>query len=259
MKITVLFENTTIDPNLKYGHGLSLYIEANGKRILFDMGQDDSFITNAKTLGTDISKTDFAIISHGHYDHGGGLVPFIDTYKDIPIYINKNAFLSFYSGYEKYIGLYTKLDKSRFILTDSHTSLGNGIMLVTLKNEDIVHPMQNNGMLIKDDEVFKHDYFEHEHYLVITENGKRTVISGCSHRGISNITHKLRPDCVIGGFHFSKLDPSDPMIQNTAKHLLSTNCMFYTCHCTGIEQFNAMKLTMNDKLRYASTGSVICI
>ena len=69
MKIISLLENTTQKCGMEVEHGLSLYIEANGKRILFDMGQSDLFARNAERLGIDLSEVDVAVISHGHYDH----------------------------------------------------------------------------------------------------------------------------------------------------------------------------------------------
>ena len=78
MKITALVENTTNNPSLGTQHGLSLYIEANGRKILFDMGADGLFLENAEKLGIDIAGVDLAIVSHGHDDHGGGLGVFLE-------------------------------------------------------------------------------------------------------------------------------------------------------------------------------------
>ena len=75
MKITALTENTT-ECDMPVEHGLSLYIEAGNRKILFDTGKTDIFSKNAEKLGKDISAVDTAIISHGHYDHGGGLEKF---------------------------------------------------------------------------------------------------------------------------------------------------------------------------------------
>ncbi|WP_409970065.1 MBL fold metallo-hydrolase [Bengtsoniella intestinalis] len=71
-----LFENTACEEGLGFGHGLSLYLEVAGKKILFDMGANEDFLTNAKMLGIDLSAVDMAIVSHGHYDHTGGWVGF---------------------------------------------------------------------------------------------------------------------------------------------------------------------------------------
>ena len=85
MKITSLVENTTADPRLGKEHGLSLYIEAAGKTLLFDMGQSGLFAQNARTLGLDLAKVDLAVLSHGHYDHGGGLTHFLELNKTAPV------------------------------------------------------------------------------------------------------------------------------------------------------------------------------
>ena len=73
MKITALLENTTKRPDMSTEHGLSLYIETAGHKILFDMGQTELFSENAAALGIDLEAVDLAVLSHGHYDHGGGL------------------------------------------------------------------------------------------------------------------------------------------------------------------------------------------
>ena len=92
MKISVLVENTSRD-NYCTEHGLSLYIALNsGKNILFDMGQGNLFLKNAQLLGCDIKDVDSAIISHGHYDHGGGLRYFMNLNDKANVYIQQPAF-----------------------------------------------------------------------------------------------------------------------------------------------------------------------
>ena len=77
MKITTLVENTTNHPDLGTQHGLSFYIEANGRKILFDMGEDGLFLQNAEKLGIAIADVDLAIVSHGHGDHVGGVAALV--------------------------------------------------------------------------------------------------------------------------------------------------------------------------------------
>ena len=107
--------------------------------------------------------------------------------------------------------------------------------------------MIQNGKMQSDD-------FRHEHYLLIEENSRRILISGCSHRGIINIEDQFRPDVLIGGFHFSKL-PLDSVLSSCAKQLDSYDTDYYTCHCTGTEQFEFMKQHMK-RLDYISTGMI---
>ena len=75
MKIIALVENTSKRPEIGCEHGLSLYIEAAGQKILFDMGQSALFAENAAVLGADLAAVSLCVLSHGHYDHGGGLRP----------------------------------------------------------------------------------------------------------------------------------------------------------------------------------------
>ena len=78
MKLTVLVENTCTRPGLAGEHGLSLYLETRGHRVLFDAGTTDLFEQNARALGVALEQVDLAILSHGHRDHGGGMVRFME-------------------------------------------------------------------------------------------------------------------------------------------------------------------------------------
>lgn len=98
MRITCLIENTASDEKFIAEHGLSLYVETDKAKILFDMGQSDAFVSNADKLGINLSDVDLAILSHGHYDHGGGLRKFLDINKNAPVYINRYAFEPRYNG-----------------------------------------------------------------------------------------------------------------------------------------------------------------
>ncbi|AFV12532.1 metallo-beta-lactamase family protein [Thermacetogenium phaeum DSM 12270] len=72
MLIKTLVENTSISKDFGSEHGLSLYIETKKHKILFDVGASELFLQNAKKLNVNIADVDFLVISHGHYDHGGG-------------------------------------------------------------------------------------------------------------------------------------------------------------------------------------------
>ena len=102
MKVTVLVENTTAD-GLQAEHGLSLFVEAQGTRFLFDMGQTDLFARNADALGIDLNTAAFAVLSHGHYDHGGGIRTFFARNDHARVYMSRHAFEPHYNDSEKYI------------------------------------------------------------------------------------------------------------------------------------------------------------
>ena len=94
LKITTLIENLPdAGENLQFEHGFSVFIEAEGKRILFDTGQSGAFVKNAKMLGIDLSTVDMLVLSHGHYDHTGGVPEFLSVCKKkLPVYVGKEFF-----------------------------------------------------------------------------------------------------------------------------------------------------------------------
>ncbi|MBQ3048539.1 MAG: MBL fold metallo-hydrolase, partial [Oscillospiraceae bacterium] len=140
MKITVLAENVSAHENIGAEHGLSLYIETSEHKILFDMGQSSLFTENAEKLGVDLSDIDAAVLSHGHYDHGGGLGEFLELNRTAPVYLSRFAFEPHYNGTEKYIGLDTSLAKSdRLIFTDDSCKIGEGLTLFTCNSFDKKH------------------------------------------------------------------------------------------------------------------------
>jgi len=136
MIIKTLVDNISTDENLGSEHGLSLYIETKNHRILFDTGASPLFSENAKKMDIDLSKVDLAIISHGHYDHGGGLKTFLDINSQAKIYLNKRAFGDYYSnqvdGSKKYIGLdKTLISNDRFIYLDGQFEIDEELELLS--------------------------------------------------------------------------------------------------------------------------------
>ena len=123
MRITALLENTSTC-GLPTEHGLSLFVDMADHRFLFDMGQTDLFARNAETLGIDLNTADFAVLSHGHYDHGGGLRAFFSINGHAPVYMSRFAFEPHYNGPEKYIGLDQSLAESdRIVFAEEEKSV----------------------------------------------------------------------------------------------------------------------------------------
>lgn len=258
MKITVLVENTSLNKDFRPEHGLSLYIETEHHKILFDMGQTSLFADNAKKLGIHLEDVDIAILSHGHYDHGGGLRRFLEINQKAPVYLSPYAFEAHFHGPEKYIGLDASLAESqRLICTGDTFSPTPNLTLYSCNHRRKSFELGSFGLSVKQKDTFLPDDFRHEQYLLIEENHKRVLFSGCSHKGILNIAGWFEPDVLVGGFHFSKL-PADETLAGYARYLGGFPTAYYTCHCTGTAQFEFMKSYI-DNLYYFSTGQSIVL
>ncbi len=262
MRITCLCEDTLYSDKYYSEHGLSLYIETNDTKILFDMGISDVFIKNAQLHGIDLSLTDIAVLSHGHYDHGGGMRNFMNINSKAKIYVSEYAFGNQFNATGKYIGLDKELESSEQIVkAGEYLRISDTIEIFSSNNRELFYPIDSAGLSAECDGVVAPDTFRHEQYLKITENGKTYLISGCSHRGIINIVNWFEPDILVGGFHFMKQEPTadNPMLCDAAEKLDSVRTEYYTCHCTGEEQYRILRSKMKKELNYIASGQVINI
>lgn len=263
MKITALMENTTSLPGILTEHGLSLFIETGNRKILFDTGRISAFAENAITLGVDLSSADTAVVSHGHYDHGGGLAKFLSVNGTAPVYISRYAFDTHLSGEVKDISLdKTLMSDGRLVYTGNFAAIGDGLELYSCNDRRREHETDTYGLnTVRDGKIIPED-FRHEQYLLIREGQKRVLISGCSHKGILNIVEWFKPDVLIGGFHFMKLDPEGngkAVLDEAAEYLKKQNTVYWTCHCTGTAQYDYLKPQMKEQLNYLSAGQKLTV
>lgn len=265
MQIKVLVEDTKgHNKKLEAEHGLSLYIKTKNHKILYDTGKSDLFIKNAEKMGIDLTQIDTVIISHGHYDHGGGLASFLRVNKYAQIYINEHAFGNYLNGEENYIGLDKDLENNdRINLVGDSLKIDRELYLFSANNYEKTFKTECFGLKKVSGFEMLDDDFAHEQYLILREGKKRILFSACSHKGIINILGWAKPfkiSAFFGGFHFMKVNMDDEgkeFLDKVASELEKYNCKFYTCHCTGIEQYKYLKNKLPYKLRYISTGSEI--
>lgn len=270
MKITVLMENTAAREELSAAHGLSLYIETPKHRILMDMGPNDDYLENAEKLGIDLTQVDLAILSHGHYDHGGGLKAFCQLNDHAKIYVRENAFGDYWSladGNPHYIGIDQSLDRSRFVLTGEETVIDDELTLFASVPDTFGALAASAKLREKVGEDFLPDLFSHEQDLLVTAEGKAVLVAGCAHRGIVNILRTgaerlgRRPDLTFGGFHLFQLTEGDPnadrLIRLTGEALLKGETVYYTGHCTGDYAYEKLKEILGDRLQRMSGGVTV--
>ena len=134
MLIKTLVENTSISKDFGSEHGLSLYVETKKHKILFDVGASDLFLQNAKKLNVNIADVDFLVISHGHYDHGGGLKTFLKENTKAEVFLHRLAFEKHYAirpnDELEFVGLDEDLKQNKqIILTSDRFFINSGIQV----------------------------------------------------------------------------------------------------------------------------------
>ncbi|MDO4753933.1 MAG: MBL fold metallo-hydrolase [Bacillota bacterium] len=281
MKICTLMDNISRDDAYKAEFGLSYYIETGNCSILFDAGSTHLFAENAEKMDIDLSKVDVAVLSHGHFDHGGGLLHFLKINNHAKVYVAEAAFDEFFNVRDEYIGLNAELMQSdRIVYVKNHVQLAEGVELFCPEVESgrggfaLKYPIDDYGLKAYQDGRLVSDDFRHEMYLLIREpdvdpgvdtgNEKlRTVLfSGCSHRGILNIMSWFSPDVLFGGFHLFPVETygeGAEKLKKLAKELLEYPTLYYTCHCTGIVQYEFLSSLMEDRIRYLAAGEQVIL
>lgn len=288
MKITCLMENTIGNVNCQSEHGLSLLVETKNRTILVDTGASGLFIENANKLDVNLRKVETVFLSHGHYDHGGGILEFCKVNPKAKIVMQKSALGDYWhksEQVEKYIGLDSAIKElDNLILAEGDFEYCKDGLKYNLKLEKpegmyvfTLDKGSNNelkcwpeGNLVLKEKVgteYVQDGFNHEQYIVVKENGKSVLISGCAHNGILNILDEYQrkfggnPDMIISGFHMRKKngysEADFEVIRETAKILKDMGIVCYTGHCTGEEPYQMMKVLMGEQLQYVHCGDVI--
>lgn len=281
MKIINLMEDTIGEAKVYAEHGFCIYLETQKHRILADTGASEKTWENAKKLGVDLDTIDMVFLSHGHYDHSGGILSFAEQNPHAKIYIHARAGYDYYSfpeeislsqkavyGREKYIGIDKKiLELPQLVIVEKGCRIDQEISAFSEVTGRRKWPKSNLRLKRKEGDTYMQDSFDHEQYMVVEAENKKLLISGCAHNGILNILDRFRelyqcdPDVVISGFHMVKKTDhaSDEimLIQDVAKELRKMDTQFYTGHCTGIPAFQMMKEIMGERLGYMHSGDRI--
>lgn len=262
MRITALVENKS-GCDLAPTHGLSLYIETEKHRVLFDLGPDDTLLKNAEKRGVDLARVDTAVISHGHYDHGGALAAFLGVNHTAKIYVQRRAFEKHYSKALGFIKVPVGLDRKlmghpQVTLVDGTYRIDGELLLFTVSDTRKCHSPANDSLY---DETGP-DRFAHEQNLMVFGQ-KNVLVMGCGHCGVVNIlerAERYQPKICVGGYHLmvpvTKKSVPEEILEGIARELQEYDMDFYTCHCTGEEacQYLSKKVP---RMYYLSCGESI--
>ena len=203
IKITSLVDNTVYGAGLRAEHGLSLLLEIEGEKILFDCGQSDLFIKNAEFLGIDLKTLDKIIISHGHYDHTGGLLPVLKYIgREVSVFCSSKIF-------EKKLAKAQTKDKEqsyRFIgipalkaeyeengavfnFIGQPEEISRNIFLSAAVKKEFFITDKKNPFFREKNSLIVTDEMSDEVSLFYFDERINLIITGCAHRGLINILH----------------------------------------------------------------------
>ncbi|MCI5130292.1 MAG: MBL fold metallo-hydrolase [Candidatus Electrothrix sp. EH2] len=278
MRVVALIENTKPEDReeLIAEHGLALYIEQDHRRILFDTGATGAFAHNAQKLGVNLEDVDAVVISHHHYDHGGGLACFTEENRKAKIYLRKSNEEDYCFRAFGVVGKYIGLDQSllqqqadRFEFIDCFTEIIPSVYILTDIPQHYARPKRNRRLCMKQGGRYVPDRFQHELIMVIREEAGLIVFTGCAHNGILNMIEAVKRQfknepirAVFGGFHLAGsptlniMAESQKDIKKIGEKLLTYSVgQVYTGHCTGKRASDILKQVMGDQLEYFATGS----
>lgn len=267
MKITTLVENYS-ECELKPEWGLALFIEYQGKTFLLDTGCSKRFIENANFLNVDLTKVDYAVLSHAHFDHAYGMKYFFRMNSTTNFYLRSGSLENCYSQdghFRKYIGIRKgtlRKYKNRIIMADNDYQVCPGVWLIPHKTPNLDELGKASHMTVKINGKHYPDSFSHEQSLVFETSNGLVIFNSCSHGGADNIINEVQmtfPDkeiyAYVGGFHtFRK---SEEYILEFAARLDKTGIpVIYTGHCTGQKSYAILKSVLGNRIQKITTGTV---
>jgi|LGVF01.1.fsa_nt_gb 7,8-dihydropterin-6-yl-methyl-4-(beta-D-ribofuranosyl)aminobenzene 5'-phosphate synthase len=270
-RITTLLENKKEEGTPYYTeHGLSFIIETPNESVVFDTGQSDAFIKNAQLMGIDLSNARKMIISHGHYDHSGGVKSFVEKINNnLQFYVSSCFFdekFKIVDEISKYIGNDFNRDYLESngvdinLIKNSITEVSENIYIVTNFERTFLEET-NERFYIKENGKNIVDLFNDEISVVIKGEKGLVVLVGCSHPGIRNIittVKKLFSEpilAVIGGTHLR--NASGKRIMDTIEIFKELGIKkIGVSHCTGDRAINLLKKEMPNEFFENNTGSV---
>jgi 7,8-dihydropterin-6-yl-methyl-4-(beta-D-ribofuranosyl)aminobenzene 5'-phosphate synthase len=269
MKITILVDNRIARLELLAEHGLALWIESEGKRILFDTGQGGTLNRNAKVLGVDLRKTDIIVLSHGHYDHSGGMAEVIKCAEKAELYCHPGAVLSRYSisaGIATPIHMPSPSLAAIDRLPPTHVHwLQQPSMLSTQIGLSGPIPRQTSyedtgGPFYLDPQGKHPDLLSDDLALWVQTGSGLVVCVGCSHAGLVNTLNHVRRlnngqkiRAVIGGFHLRNAS-SDRLAQTVAALRQLDPGMVVPCHCSGESAVAVLRKALGERISVGAAG-----
>jgi len=246
--ITTLIENSPGEHlSLKSEHGISFLIEKNGEKILFDTGQSEAFIHNAEKLGKDLSDVSQVVISHGHYDHSGGLRSLLAINSSFTFVAGNGFFRKKYATDGKSFEFLGNDFDEQFlkdncipirIISSPLEKILPGIFALTAFERKYPDETINPRFVLDTGTTFIPDDFSDEISLAVETDKGFIILVGCSHPGIKNMLDAAASRLpgpiygVLGGTHL--VEASDRSLAKSIQYFSDSNFgALGVSHCTG--------------------------
>lgn len=267
MTITSLVDDYCPKRGLRGEHGLSLYLEAGESRLLFDTGQGESFIRNARILGVELAGLDAVVLSHGHYDHGGGLKILYEALEALPppLFAGKGFDLPRRSRGDaglNDIGIPEPVLPAHAPAAIEISQIEELVPRVYLlpRAERLDGKEATPRFRKIQDGVELVDEFDDELSLVFEEKDGIAVVTGCAHRGVLNIAQAALDafpgsplKALVGGFHLVDSPPEE--LAHVAEAIASMAPGVILCaHCTGLPGYAALSQALPGRVSWLSCG-----
>jgi len=273
LKITILAENSVVVPFDVIGeHGFSAFVEMEGFNFLFDTGQGKALVNNAIALKKDLSSIKFLYLSHGHYDHTGGMVDLLKIKSPLDVYAHPDIFLERYwikDNEQKYIGMpfskaYLKSLGSNFIFHKDFQEIAKNVFSSgEVARKTTFEKIDKEMKIKKETGEFVQDQILDDYSIAIKTRKGLVIILGCAHSGIVNIlnhfiekTEEKEIYAVLGGTHLGFAN--EEQIQETIKVLDKYNIQkLGVSHCTGLSVSAKLFGKLKERFFFASVGSCL--
>lgn len=275
LKVTILVENTVGVPlGLLSEWGLSMLLDFGDERILFDTGEQGNLISNAQILGHDLRQINRVILSHGHYDHTGGLLKFLQYRGRVPVYAHPDLFTGHYGrGFngrgDKYLGVPFRPEQLESAGAEFHwhrepVELSPGLWLSgEIPRATAFERVDDRLVEFKGEQAVQDTIPDDLSLFYVTDQGL-VILLGCAHSGLVNIvehakrvTGEGRVRAIIGGTH---LGPATPDQQNQTtdylRGLLDLTCLAPN-HCTGLGMMSKLAAEFPGVLTWAAAGNTL--
>jgi len=268
IKLTILVENTVSQRHLHGEHGLACWIEAGERRFLFDTGQSELILQNAEHLGIDLASAEAIVLSHGHYDHTGGLAAVLERTGKLPVYAHPDVRRESFSGATREtlrpVGMPAAsrqaLDNSAtFKDTQDVTKLAPGLF-VSGEIPRVSEFEDTGGHFWHDAECRRPDMIADDQALLADTPEGVVVVLGCAHAGLVNtLLHvgRILPErpirAVVGGLHLGRADAI--RLTRTIDALRAwPETLFVPQHCTGFAAATALWNAFPGRVMVCPTG-----